>query len=154
MSEYTPTTAEVRDAYIEGVEHDCYYEGDVKATPDGIYEGERFDRWLAEVERAAAEKALAEAAVGGTRGNEETMIDLDALKTNAEAARRYAQHHGIKQWTEHIFAALALADAALARIARVEALHQRGTPGIGSDWCVSCEAKWPCATVRALTEGD
>ncbi|KAM9863123.1 hypothetical protein ACI1US_01008 [Leucobacter sp. BZR 635] len=44
--------------------------------------------------------------------------------------------------------------AARARIAKVEALHQRGTPGIGTDWCVSCETKWPCQTVRALTEGE
>ncbi|GAA1323230.1 hypothetical protein ACFSWE_15615 [Leucobacter albus] len=57
MSEHTPTTDVVRAGYVEGVEHDCYYEGDVKTTPDGLYGGEMFDRWLAEVERAAAEKA-------------------------------------------------------------------------------------------------
>lgn len=53
------------------------------------------------------------------------MTDLDKLRADAETARQYAQHHGVKIWTEHIFAVLALADAALARVAKVEALHRR-----------------------------
>lgn len=44
MSEYTPTTDEVRDAYAG---HDF----------DQAISSAQFARWLAEVERAAAEKA-------------------------------------------------------------------------------------------------
>lgn len=58
LSEYTPTTVEVRnewagsraDSYALAVEH-----------ADAIAEAE-FDRWLAEVERTAAAQALEEAA--------------------------------------------------------------------------------------------
>lgn len=46
----------------------------------------------------------------------------------------------------------------LARIAKVEALHQpytKGTVRHGSYvLCDACGAEWPCATVRALTEGE
>lgn len=42
--------------------------------------------------------------------------------------------------------------AALARIARVEALHQQHSGW--RDICADCENYWPCATVRALTEGE
>lgn len=48
--------------------------------------------------------------------------------------------------------------AALARIAKVEAVHQR----VGAPWphiggvyvCRADNSVWPCATVRALTEGE
>lgn len=49
MNEYTPTTEEVRDAYSG---HDF----------DQTIAVAQFDRWLAEVERAAAARALTEAA--------------------------------------------------------------------------------------------
>ena len=84
MSEYPPTVDQVRDAYIEGVEHDCYYEGDVKTTPDGIYEGERFDRWLAkrdaEVERRAAGKALLRVADSNQAEAFDTAVDLSRIR--------------------------------------------------------------------------
>ncbi|WP_059063626.1 hypothetical protein [Leucobacter sp. G161] len=49
-------------------------------------------------------------------------------------------------------------DAALARIAKVEAVHQR----VGAPWphiggvyvCRADNSVWPCPTVRALTEGE
>ena len=50
MSEYTPTTEQVKDAAVE------WFDWQVV---DG---SEAFDRWFAEVERAAAEKALNKAA--------------------------------------------------------------------------------------------
>lgn len=51
MSEYTPTTEAVKEAFAN--EWDSYH-GFQWSTS----EAEGFDRWLAEVERAAAEKAL------------------------------------------------------------------------------------------------
>lgn len=59
---HTPTTGQVRKSYVEGVEHDCYYEGDVTTTPDGVYVGEVFDRWHAEEIRKAKEEAWEEGA--------------------------------------------------------------------------------------------
>lgn len=52
------TDEEVQNAYVDGVLHDCYYEGDVKLTPDGLVTAEEFREWKAEVERAAAARAL------------------------------------------------------------------------------------------------
>lgn len=62
MSEYTPDTERVREAYEE-----FYYD---EAMPDAkkpAVVSTEFDRWLAEVERAAAEKAWAEGELAGTR---------------------------------------------------------------------------------------
>lgn len=42
--------------------------------------------------------------------------DMTALRSLAEKAREYAEHHGIKTWTEHIFAALKYADAVSDRL--------------------------------------
>lgn len=44
MSDYVPTTEDVREGYVEGT-----------GFGEEVYA--QFDRWLAEVERAAAEKA-------------------------------------------------------------------------------------------------
>lgn len=76
------------------------------------------------------------------------MTDLDKLRADAETARQYAQHHGVKIWTEHIFAALALADAALARIAKVEALHSPRTIQVVTGDCAlgECEHDDECPT--------
>lgn len=55
MSEYTPTTGVVRGAYVEDqIGYAMPYH-----IPESEHE-ERFDRWLAEVERAAAQKAWGE----------------------------------------------------------------------------------------------
>lgn len=62
MSDYRPTTEEVRDAYVVGMVHDCYWEGDVKLTPDGVYEANRFNAWLTEYTRVKQAEALEEAA--------------------------------------------------------------------------------------------
>lgn len=76
------------------------------------------------------------------------MTDLDKLRADAETARQYAQHHGVKIWTEHIFAVLALADAALARIAKVEALHSPRTIQVVTGDCAlgECEHDDECPT--------
>ena len=37
-----------------------------------------------------------------------------------------------------------------ATVARVEALHRRGTEGFYEDHCEACECWWPCATAAAL----
>jgi len=47
MSENSPTTDEVLDAYARWENHDCYYEDDVLLTPDGQLDRLRADRWLA-----------------------------------------------------------------------------------------------------------
>ncbi|WP_053387013.1 hypothetical protein [Leucobacter japonicus] len=52
MSEYTPDTEFVRDAYVDG-QDDSHNDGKSREL-----HAARFDGWLAEVERAAAEKAL------------------------------------------------------------------------------------------------
>ena len=58
MSEYTPTTEEVRERFIDGFPIDTWAVSREEC-------GQDFDRWKAEVERAAAARAwdaLAEAA--------------------------------------------------------------------------------------------
>lgn len=35
MTDYTPTTEEVRDAYVVGMEHDCYPDNQRKLTGHG-----------------------------------------------------------------------------------------------------------------------
>lgn len=77
MSDYTPTTDEVRQRYKAG----AWLNGD--RNPDQfnpsvytpIYFAE-FDRWLAEVERAAAEKAILK--LSGTKQAEafENAVDI------------------------------------------------------------------------------
>ena len=59
MSEYTPTTAEVREEFVYG-HQEVDMRGNVVVSFDEA--NVRWDRWLAEVERAAAEKALTDAA--------------------------------------------------------------------------------------------
>ena len=60
MSEYTPTTAEVREEFVYG-HQEVDMRGNVVVSFDEA--NVRWDRWLAKVERAAAEKAYSEAAL-------------------------------------------------------------------------------------------
>lgn len=91
------------------------------------------------------------------------MIDLDALQDAAEAAN--ADPDG-RDWeafwdelSEDVILELVAAHrAALARIAKVEALHtSEGWPLVGGgeskDYCTRCDCRWPCPTVLAL-EGE
>ena len=55
MNDYTPTTDEVRQSFATNPPGDRWH-------PRRDVHREAFDRWLAEVERAAAEKALTDAA--------------------------------------------------------------------------------------------
>jgi len=61
MSENTPTTDEVLDAYARWENHDCYYEGDPLLTPDGQLDRRRADRWLAQHDAEVKAQALREA---------------------------------------------------------------------------------------------
>lgn len=56
MSEYTPTTEEVREALIDRRDFQAQVAGSERHTDDES--GQAFDRWLAGVERAAAARAL------------------------------------------------------------------------------------------------
>ena len=59
MSEYTPTTAEVREEFVFG-HQEVDMDGNVVVSLDEAFA--RWGRWLAEVERVAAEKAWLEGA--------------------------------------------------------------------------------------------
>ena len=92
MSDYTPTTEEVRDAYAG---HDFDY----------AIAGAQFDRWLAEVERASAEKALLQAAdeveLGdwSHHGNHDDHRDAEAEASTwlEKRAATYRLNEGEKQ---------------------------------------------------------
>ena len=62
MNDYTPTTDEVRDSLVHLNKYYAEQYGDVDLLVVESETAAQFDRWLAEVERAAAEKALEEAA--------------------------------------------------------------------------------------------
>ncbi len=85
MTEYTPTVEEVRDAWITF----AVYWG----TP-ASRGGEPFDRMIAVVERAAAVKALREAAAdfrNAARAGVEPELNLLAAKLLDRRAGRYDQ---------------------------------------------------------------
>lgn len=63
MSEYTPVTDEVRESYA-GFDFDSGIAGD------------QFDRWHAEVERAAAEKAW-DACIAAMRYTDGSAVELE-----------------------------------------------------------------------------
>ena len=77
MSEYTPTTSEVREQFARGARGG--YGGSAEAGAHRhVAAQNKFDRWLAEVERAAAARALEEAADGiESRRNEPGLVHLD-----------------------------------------------------------------------------
>ena len=62
MSEYTPTTAEVREEFVYG-HQEVDMRGNVVVSFDEA--NVRWDRWLAKVERAAAERAWGEGHIAG-----------------------------------------------------------------------------------------
>ena len=72
MSEYTPTTAHIRDAWSEL----NYLES--KGNIPYQDSGDEFDRWLAEVERASAEKAWDEARAA-LRYEDDTPVELVSM---------------------------------------------------------------------------
>jgi hypothetical protein len=76
--EYTPTVEYARAQYARQENYDYYYEGDLYLTPDGQLSASEFDRMIAEVERAAAVKALREAAFTGYFGTsaQSTLLRL------------------------------------------------------------------------------
>lgn len=78
MSDYTPTTEEVRDAYAG---HDFDY----------AIAGAQFDRWLAEVERAAAEKAWTDG------WNEGVDFEVYVRDINQAGPNPYRLNEGEKQ---------------------------------------------------------
>lgn len=57
MSEFTPDTGEVRDSLVFLNKHYAKQHGDVDLLVVGSETAAQFDRMIAEVERAAAEKA-------------------------------------------------------------------------------------------------
>lgn len=62
MSDHTPTTEQVRNIYANEREDELKWDG--LDDDQAIFEMQaEFDRWLAEVERAAAEKAWDEAMI-------------------------------------------------------------------------------------------
>ena len=77
MSEYTPTTSEVREQFARGARGG--YGGSAEAGAHRhVAAQNKFDSWLAEVERAAAARALEEAADGiESRRNEPGLVHLD-----------------------------------------------------------------------------
>lgn len=78
MSEYTPTTEEVREEYLR----------DLQSHYNSIAE-DRFDRWFEGVRREVAEKALTEAADDWHRENTGTSPRMyNWLRARAEAYRR------------------------------------------------------------------
>ena len=77
MAEYTPTTEQVRAAFI--AQEDFYARVASLEPPTSEESGEDFDRWLAEVRREAAEKAWDEVA---------DYLDRTNAPSLAEAARR------------------------------------------------------------------
>jgi len=82
MTEYTPTVEEVRQQIDDG-----------SLTTGGI-DGEMFDRMIAVVERAAAVKALREAAAdfrNAARAGVEPELNLLAAKLLDRRAGRYDQ---------------------------------------------------------------
>ena len=88
MSEYVPTTKEVRDAYVVGMEHDCYYEGDVKLTPDGVYEANRFNAWLAAHDAEVAARQIDAPSVREAIG--EVLADMEATAEGTHIASSLA----------------------------------------------------------------
>ncbi len=85
MNEYMPTTQQVEDGFT----HEPEYE---YANPVGYGAHVRanrraFKRWLAEVERAAAEKALRGAALSGRFGTNAQSVLLEL----ADSARAWNQ---------------------------------------------------------------
>lgn len=75
MAEYTPTTETVRECFVDGAE--------------GDFIGEDFDRWLAEVRREAAEKAVVEVGVCYHQNAQylAMMSERDALRAEVERLR-------------------------------------------------------------------
>lgn len=57
MSDYTPNTESVREGLVALARSDAARHGDVDLDVVASEVAGQFDRWLAEVERAAAEKA-------------------------------------------------------------------------------------------------
>ena len=79
MSEYTPTPNEIRADFItlHTRNFDSYTVGRSLTSEQEVY-GDAFDRMIAEVERAAAARALEEAADGiESRRNEPGLVHLD-----------------------------------------------------------------------------
>lgn len=68
MSDYVPTTDEVRDSLVYLNKYYAKQYGDVDLLVVGSETAAQFDRWLAEVEREAAARALEEAARSWLQG--------------------------------------------------------------------------------------
>ena len=107
MSDYTPTTDEMRNVYasVQAL--------GIRSGPPGAIEYNhgkaKFDRWLAEVERAAAARALEEAADDiESRRNEPGLVHLDiryagyytgirsGMESDSKALRARAEAY--KEW--------------------------------------------------------
>ena len=98
MSDYTPTVDEVRDRYADGrtgIGEWTRFDESVKRAVEEAYA--EFDRMIAEVERAAAAKALEEFADQMTTGFNAGTLNAErrAIKREARArAEAYRQERG------------------------------------------------------------
>ena len=89
MTEYIPTLDEVRDKYADarvGIGEWTRFDESVKQAVESAYA--EFDRWLASVERAAAEKAWREGELAGTRNQRDCHLYQQAKITETEYERR------------------------------------------------------------------
>lgn len=134
MTEYTPTTEQVREVWAAWSEYGGLTDR-TSATPPWEGRMEEFDRWLAEVVREASEKAENE---------------RDCLRFELDGFRRVAAKDNEFLIGER--------DAALSTIAKVRELHCEY-----DHECVECSFEpmpevdfrgvsvpWPCRTIQAL----
>lgn len=105
MSEHTPTTDEVRDSLVYLNKYHAKHHGDVDLMVVGSETAAQFDRMIAEVEHAAAEKALLEAACSPQANAFDTAVDLTRVRGPlfvsvktwlTRTAAQYQRHEGEK----------------------------------------------------------
>lgn len=98
MSDYTPTTGEVRDSLVYLNKYHAKQYGDVDLLVVGSETAAQFDRMISEVERKAAEKALTKFAdlLGVNAGDEDSewwqgyrQGQRNALRMATKAAAAY-----------------------------------------------------------------
>ena len=83
-----------------------------------------------------------------------TGVDVEHTKAQLEDLRRMmatVRMHGISLGPHVAESLLAKADALVAAVERVQALHTKFNDGYGEDdYCDCCGTIWPCLTIEAL----
>ncbi len=91
MSDFTPTTDEVRDSLVYLNKYHAKHHGDVDLLVVGSETAAQFDRMIAEVERAAAEKAWDE---GEQAGYEDALGEQRGIGPQESARNPYRRNEG------------------------------------------------------------